>query len=882
MIFTDRTITVRKGESRIDEPIVVYRGDYELKVRFTILNSRFKFMSGTNMIESEKASYGQLAILTPYGGNIFSDIVRCNDGSVTFVLTAEMLNQIEEVGLYSFQIRLMDYNKESRVSIPPIEFGIEVREPIASEDHDNSVNNAIVGYSIAKVVDPKEENVGNTFDESGNYNKTKWETGDRISEGKLNKIEDALDKINRNEKDNTATLSKRIDNNFNVLDSTKADKVELDLQTKRIDSFMKLEDGSTTGDAELMDGRIGWDGRVYNNLGNAIREQMKTSMKQYIALPFNLIENQYVEHSNGNLVDHDIKAYNASDFIKILPQSRTIFIDNLVYNARDRAGLAFYNSSYKYISGYQYDHVAGSLRVIAPDNAMYMRFTYKNDTSSDMGSVIVYQDGIEIMSNINEVTKNIMGERIDISVETPGEYVKYNGEIGYSKGWFMSNIISMNKSETLYVYSMGHKNNVAVISQKNGDTYTPLSVSIDGNFRWYTCDSEMDNMDIIISALESELENIKVFKQPNSTINGMTSKFKYVLRNNITYQEASYIDYETGMVNTDGNISHLASSDYIHVNPNSEVIINNLNYGSRDKAGLAFYDENKNFVKGIQYQVMTNYSMSVTVPMDCKFMRISALVSNLNSIDIFNDSLYYLRNDINNIKIDKKYNYCKMFHKIAGIGDSLMSGEIVVWNDEKQAYDYMDCYNYSWLSNLCRDIGVEAIHYSRGGRTTKTWLDEYLDVMKSETEKPSAYFIALGTNDSNRTVVLGEESDCGTLKDTFYGNYSRIIDEIKGFNPDAVIFCLSLYFLESDRSVLFNDAIRRIAELRNCYYVDFLNSHLEYSRDEEIRSKYVSRGHFTTLGYIRVGEEILELVNSVIDENAADLRFFSGYFMDLS
>ena len=219
MIFTDRTITVRKGESRIDEPIVVYRGDYELEVRFTILNSRFKFMSGTNMIESEKASYGQLAILTPYGGNIFSDIVKCNDGSVTFVLTAEMLNQIEEVGLYSFQIRLMDYNKESRVSIPPIEFGIEVREPIASEDHDNSVNNAIVGYSIAKVVDPKEENVGDTFDESGNYNKTKWETGDRISEGKLNKIEDAIDKINKNEVSNAAVLSRRIDNNFNVLDS---------------------------------------------------------------------------------------------------------------------------------------------------------------------------------------------------------------------------------------------------------------------------------------------------------------------------------------------------------------------------------------------------------------------------------------------------------------------------------------------------------------------------------------------------------------------------------------------------------------------------------------------------------------------------------------
>lgn len=223
MIYTDRTITVRKGESKIDEPIVVYRGDYELEVRFTIMNSRFKFMSGTNLIETEKASFGQMAILTPYGGNIFSDIVRCSDGTVTFVLTESMINQIEEIGLYSFQIRLYDYNKESRVSIPPIEFGIEVREPIASEDHDNSVNNAIVGYSIAKVVNPEEENVGDTFDEDGNYNKTEWKTGDRISQGKLNKIEDAVDKINQNEKADVAALDKRVTSNFNVLDDKKAD-----------------------------------------------------------------------------------------------------------------------------------------------------------------------------------------------------------------------------------------------------------------------------------------------------------------------------------------------------------------------------------------------------------------------------------------------------------------------------------------------------------------------------------------------------------------------------------------------------------------------------------------------------------------------------------
>ena len=108
MIYTERVITVRKGESAIDEPIVVYRGDYELEIRFTITNSKLKYSSTKNLIEVEKASYGQLAILTPYGGNIFSNISKCSDGTVTFTLTKEMLNQIEEVGLYSFQIRFND------------------------------------------------------------------------------------------------------------------------------------------------------------------------------------------------------------------------------------------------------------------------------------------------------------------------------------------------------------------------------------------------------------------------------------------------------------------------------------------------------------------------------------------------------------------------------------------------------------------------------------------------------------------------------------------------------------------------------------------------------------------------------------------------------
>ena len=54
----------------------------------------------------------------------------------------------------------------------------------------------------------------------------------------------------------------------------KAQKVELEVEKKRIDSFTSLAQGSTTGDAELIDGRIGAEGEKYSNIGGAIREQV--------------------------------------------------------------------------------------------------------------------------------------------------------------------------------------------------------------------------------------------------------------------------------------------------------------------------------------------------------------------------------------------------------------------------------------------------------------------------------------------------------------------------------------------------------------------------------------------------------------------------------
>ena len=211
MIHTNRIVTVGEQESVIDRPIVLYRGDREVEIEFTLVGNEFMFSTEGNVIKSTNASHGQLVLNTPSGENMFSALAECHDGKVVFVVTKEMIDELIETGFYSFQVRLYDSEEmRSRVTIPPVMNGFDIRNPIAAEDETNVVDVGLVDYSRI-VKDQSNEEIP-TFTWDGEYVKTEWVHHDVITANKMNKIEDALYSINANIKESDVVMLNALDN----------------------------------------------------------------------------------------------------------------------------------------------------------------------------------------------------------------------------------------------------------------------------------------------------------------------------------------------------------------------------------------------------------------------------------------------------------------------------------------------------------------------------------------------------------------------------------------------------------------------------------------------------------------------------------------------
>ena len=185
----------------MDKQIVLYRGDREVEVQFEIVYEAIKYRT-TNAIESINASFGQLVIQNESAEiPTVTAISPTNEGIIIFKFTKEMIDELPELGIYNFQIRLFDDTQTSRITIPIVENSIIIKEPLSISEGDT----AEVGEAVAGTARASQEEYLEPFDEAGNYNETTWETGDIITSGKLNKLEDGITGVNQKVENITLT-----------------------------------------------------------------------------------------------------------------------------------------------------------------------------------------------------------------------------------------------------------------------------------------------------------------------------------------------------------------------------------------------------------------------------------------------------------------------------------------------------------------------------------------------------------------------------------------------------------------------------------------------------------------------------------------------------
>lgn len=109
--------------------------------------------------------------------------------------------------------------------------------------------------------------------------------------------------------DNTQIIDEVVED-FDTLNSDVTENIQnlserIHIQDGRIDVIAKTPEGGTTADAELRDIRVGADGTVYDNAGNAVRTQFDD-----VNNAINQLDNDKADNTEITRIDGDIDTIN--------------------------------------------------------------------------------------------------------------------------------------------------------------------------------------------------------------------------------------------------------------------------------------------------------------------------------------------------------------------------------------------------------------------------------------------------------------------------------------------------------------------------------------------------------------------------------------------
>lgn len=241
------------------------------------------------------------------------------------------------------------------------------------------------------------------------------------------------------------------------IDADKATKAEVEVERQRINNLTSLPEGSTTGDAELMDIRVGADGTQYQTAGEAVRKQtsdLKAGLNNLLAN----VNSGYINNDITGIIEDGIgiDARDGNERTDFKDAVSTDYIDvsepNMEYYYTGRTfyylGIAGYDSDGTYLqailmedAGVTKEYEEYKLEI--PSNVKKIRATSYNFDGVLKVEKKGYTQGLyNLALSQKEQVENLTNETSDMKVgydgtvySTPGDavrgQVKSNNDIFY-------------------------------------------------------------------------------------------------------------------------------------------------------------------------------------------------------------------------------------------------------------------------------------------------------------------------------------------------------------------------------------------------------------------------------------------------------------------
>ena len=191
----------------------------------------------------------------------------------------------------------------------------------------------------------------------------------------------------------------------------------------RVTNLARLEEGSTTADAELLDIRVGYDGTVYASAGESVREQVGQVSAQTKELnrlvkgelTYNIIKNEYVTTS-GEIVAYT--GWDRTDYIDCSGVS-TLYIERNGFAGNEYN--AFYDANKQFISRFgSYKNTQS-----VPENAVYF---IMSASATDLPKIKVTVDD-SLNDKIENVAKECSEKVASVNHIEPDENGNINIEV---------------------------------------------------------------------------------------------------------------------------------------------------------------------------------------------------------------------------------------------------------------------------------------------------------------------------------------------------------------------------------------------------------------------------------------------------------------------